>query len=68
MGGYVLEKLQRSEGSTFIWGGTSIWHRIVGPAGPHFGDIADKDKNYPLSLPTHFLSLELDAWVGAKTP
>ena len=40
----------------------------VGPAGSYFGDIADKDKNYPLSLPTHFLSLELDAWVGAKTP
>ena len=37
-------------------------------AGPYFGDIADKDKNYPLSLPTHFLSLQLDAWVGAKTP
>ena len=29
LGGYVLEKLQRSGGGTFIWGGTSIWHRIV---------------------------------------
>ena len=29
LGGYVLEKLQRSGGGTFIWGGTSIWHWIV---------------------------------------
>ena len=29
LGGYVLGKLQRSGGGTFIWGGTSIWHRIV---------------------------------------
>ena len=29
LGGYVLEKLQRSGGGTFIWGGTSIWHRKV---------------------------------------
>ena len=29
LGGYVLGKLQRSGGGTFIWGGTSIWHWIV---------------------------------------
>ena len=28
LGGYVLGKLQRSGGGTFIWGGTSIWHWI----------------------------------------
>ena len=45
----------------YEWMSSSASHSFTGPPGPYSADTF-----LALEYPNHFLSLELDAWVGTK--
>ena len=58
LGGYVLEKLQRSGGGTFIWVGTSIWHRIVSMILNYYLQEAMENFVFPDEIKTKMMKID----------